>query len=202
MSATTQGERASALIAATQALNARAAIIEESLDAAALAWHPPAGGWSVGQVFEHLCVANDDYLAILRDRLSLTAPFSPGSRTASRWKPSLAGRFLVASFESSRKVPAPKMWRPAPAPRPNVIAAFVGRQRELVQLIERSMSFDWMRVRMGSPVSPLIRMNAGDAFTILVRHAERHFRQVDRIRTEYAALAGPAVVEAGLGTGD
>ena len=202
MSATTQGERASALIAATQALNARAAIMEESLDAPALAWHPPAGGWSVGQVFEHLCVANDDYLAILRDRFSVTPPFSPGSRTAIRWKPSLAGRFLVASFESSRKLPAPKMWRPTLAPRPNVISEFVGRQRELVQLIERSMSFDWMRVRMGSPVSPLIRMNAGDAFTILVTHAERHFRQIDRIRTEYVPVVGSAEVEAGLGTRD
>ena len=72
----------------------------------------------------------------------------------------------------------------------------------MVQLIERSMSFDWMRVRMGSPVSPLIRMNAGDAFTILVTHAERHFRQIDRIRTEYVPVVGSAEVEAGLGTRD
>lgn len=200
---TTQGERASALITAAQVLNARAATFEESLDATALAWHPPAGGWSVGQVFEHLCVANDDYLAILHERLSVPPPFAPGSRTASRWKPSLAGRILVASFESSRKLPAPKRWRPAPAPRPNVIREFLGRQRELVQLIERSMSFDWMRVRMASPVSPLIRMNAGDAFAILVTHAERHFRQIDRIRAEYtsAARARAVVLEAGLGTG-
>ena len=202
MSTTTQGERASALIAATQALDARATIIEENLDASALEWHPPAGGWSIGQVFEHLCVANDDYLAILRQRLPVTPPVTPGARTGSRWKPSLAGRFLVASFESSRKLPAPKMWHPAPAPRPNVIGEFLGRQRELVQLIERSMGFDWMRVRLGSPVSPLIRMNVGDAFTILVTHAERHFRQIDRIRAEYASVVGTTVVGAGRGNGD
>jgi len=199
MSAATQGERASALIAATQTLDARAAILDDNLDATALTWHPPTGGWSVGQVFEHLCVANDDYLVILRDRLSVTPPFPPGSRSGSRWKPSLAGRFLVASFESSRRLPAPKMWRPAPVPRPNVIGEFLRRQHELVQLIERSMGFDWMRVRMASPVSPLIRMNAGDAFAILVTHAERHFRQIDRIRAEYASAmaTGAAVVEAG-----
>jgi hypothetical protein len=197
MSVRTQGEQAAALTAAIQALNVRAAILEESLDAAALAWHPPDGGWSVGQVFEHLCVANDDYLAILRERLSVAPPLAPGSRAPTPWKPSLAGRLLVASFESSRKLPAPRSWRPAPDARPNVIAEFLSRQRELARLIERSMAFDWMRVRMASPVSALIRMNVGDAFTILVTHAERHFRQIDRIRSAYAATHDALATTAG-----
>jgi hypothetical protein len=185
MTATTQGERATNLIAATHAIDARALTIQETIDAAALSWQPAAGSWSVGQVFEHLCIANDDYLVGLRR--ALARPAESASHAASRWKPSFAGRLLVRSFESSRKFPAPKMWRPAPTPRPNVIGEFLARQRELVELMERSIAFEWTRVRLASPVSPLIRMNVGDAFAILVTHAERHFRQIDRVRDAYAA---------------
>ena len=192
MTSTTQGERAAALIAATHALDTHALTIHETTPPAALAWRPPDGGWSVGQVFEHLCVATDDYLVTLR-RVLAKPP--TGSQAATRWKPSLAGRLLVRSFESSRKLPAPKRWHPAPAPRPNVVREFLERQRELVKLIERSMAFEWNRVRLASPVSPLIRMNVGDAFAILVTHAERHFRQIDRVRMAYEASgASPEAV--------
>jgi hypothetical protein len=184
MTATTQGDHAAALIAATRALDTRTLTIHETTLPAGFAWQPPDGGWSVGQVFEHLCVANDDYLVTLR-RVLANPP--AGSQAERRWKPSLAGRLLVRSFESSRKLPTPKRWRPAPAPRPNVTREFLERQRELVELMERSMAFEWNRVRFASPVSPLIRMNVGDAFTILVTHAERHFRQLDRVRMAYEA---------------
>lgn len=192
MTSTTQAERAAVFIAATHALDARTLTIHETTTPAALAWQPPHGGWSIGQVFEHLCVATDDYLVTLR-RVLANPP--AGSRAASRWKPSLAGRLLVRSFESSRKLPAPKRWHPAPAPRPNVVREFLERQRELLELIERSMAFEWNRVRLASPVSPLIRMNVGDAFAILVTHAERHFRQIDRVRVAYEASgASPEAV--------
>lgn len=180
MTSITQGERAAALIAATHALDARTLTVHDATTPVVLTWQPPDGGWSIGQVFEHLCVATDDYLVTLRP---LLANPPAGSQAGSRWKPSLAGRLLVRSFESSRKLPAPKRWRPAPVPRPNVVREFRDRQRDLVELIERSMAFEWNRVRLASPVSSLIRMNVGDAFTILVTHAERHFRQIDRIRT-------------------
>lgn len=188
MTRITQGVHAASLIGATRALDARALTIEATTDVTTLAWHPGAGSWSIGQVFEHLCVANDSYLTTLRNLLA-TPPDGGPSRSTNPWKPSLAGRFLVASFESTRKQPAPKIWRPAPEPRANVIGEFLEREREIVALIERSMAFDWTRLRLASPVSSLIRMNVGDAFTILVRHAERHFRQIDRIRAAYESRA-------------
>jgi hypothetical protein len=41
---------------------------------------------------------------------------------------------------------------------------------------------DWRRVRMRSPVAPLLRMNLGDALTVLVVHAERHAGQIERVK--------------------
>jgi len=191
MTATTQGERARALTAASQALDARALVLEETTERAVLDWRPPDGGWSIGQVFEHLILANEDYLAAIQRALDTRSPDGRGTFAATPWKPSLAGRLLVRSFESPRKSRAPTMWRPSPVARPNVIGEFLARQRRLAELIDRSTAFDWQRVRLASPVSSLIRMNIGDAFTILVTHAERHFRQIERIRAGYEAGVTP-----------
>jgi len=184
---TSQTEHARNLIASMHALDARASELQRAADTAALEWQPPDGGWSAGQVFEHLCVANDSYLVGLRRVLGTVSVGSRGDVADRMWRPSFAGRLLARSMESPRKLPAPKMWRPAPAPRPNVIAEFLTRQREIEQLIESSMAHDWRRLRLASPVSGLIRMNVGDAFTVLVRHAERHFRQIDGRLAAFAA---------------
>ena len=192
-----QTQMATALLAAMHALDDRAAALEAAVDGAPLDWQPPSGGWSVGQVLEHLCVANDSYLVELRRVLGGAGSSAPsGGGADATWRPSLAGRFLARSMESPRKLPAPKMWQPSPSPRPNVIAEFLVRQREIEALIERSRGVEWRRARLASPVSGLIRMNIGDAFTILVRHAERHFRQIEARLAEYEA-SGAGRVEVG-----
>jgi hypothetical protein len=183
---TSQTEHARNLIASMHVLDARASELQRTADTPAFEWQPPEGGWSAGQVFEHLCVANDSYLVQLRRVLGTVSATSRDAVDRS-WRPSLAGRLLARSMESPRKLPAPKMWRPAPVPRPNVIGEFLTRQREIEQLIQASMAHDWRRLRLASPISKLIRMNVGDAFTVLVRHAERHFRQIDSRLAAYAA---------------
>ena len=184
---TSQTEHARDLIASMHALDARASEVQRAADTSALEWQPPEGGWRAGQVFEHLCLANDSYLVGLRRLLGTISATSRGDVADRVWRPSFAGRLLARSMESPRKLRAPKMWRPAPVPRPNVIGEFLTRQREIEQLIETSIAHDWRRLRLASPVSGLIRMNVGDAFTVLVRHAERHFRQIDGRLAAYAA---------------
>ena len=61
-----QSQHASTLVHDMQALDERAAEIERTVDRVALDWVPPEGGWSIAQIFDHLCVANDDYLRVLR----------------------------------------------------------------------------------------------------------------------------------------
>jgi hypothetical protein len=48
--------------------------------------------------------------------------------------------------------------------------------------VRRAATLDWRRTRTTSPISPLIRLNLGDCFTILVVHAQRHLGQIDRLR--------------------
>ena len=60
-----------------------------------LDWSPPDGGWGVGQVLEHLCVANDSYLGRLRSKLARAPRLLPGADPV--WRPSLMGGWLARS---------------------------------------------------------------------------------------------------------
>jgi hypothetical protein len=188
-----QATQATELQRDLRALDARMADLQGTVDRAALEWNPPDGGWSVAQVFEHLCVATDDYLTVLRPLVAgLSSNDQP--RADLTWRPSFAGGLLTKSMVSPRKLPAPKAWKPGPAPRPNVMSEFAVRQQELGRLIAESANSEWNRVRLASPVSFLVRMNIGDAFTILVRHAERHFGQINDRLAQFAATRGEAIV--------
>jgi hypothetical protein len=185
-----QSDQAHTLIRDLRAVTATAEGIPRRASQTQLDWCPPDEGWSASQIFEHLCIANDSYLATLYDLV-------PESRTGfgaanTFWKPSLAGKLLVRSMESPRKVRAPKIWHPGPTPRPNVISEFIRRQYDIEDLLRRSLAYDWRKLRLASPVSKLIRLNIGDAFTVLVRHEQRHLRQIES-RLEFQAGSAPAL---------
>jgi hypothetical protein len=50
-------------------------------------------------------------------------------------------------------------------------------------LLDEASSYDWRRLRTRSPAVrvPLKVFNLGDVFSILVSHAERHARQMERV---------------------
>jgi len=174
-----------------QSLHARALATHEEvarltrpLDPEQLNRRPPKGGWSVGQVLEHLCVSTEVYMppmqAMLRSaRADAGAPLR-------EWKPMLFGRMLVYSLTAPRKLPSPKGMVPGVTPRGGVREAFLAMQAALGASIDDHASFDWRALRMSSPVvprmlRPLARLNLGDVFSVLVVHAERHTRQMERV---------------------
>lgn len=142
---------------------------------------PPDGGWSVAQVFEHLCVANAPYL-------ERTIPEGVARARASRhgaraWRPSLLGGLLLASMREGnrRRLPAPAQWRVGETVRPGVVEAFLSGMADLEVHLAALEGHDW-RAGVHSPLSPLLRMNVGDACAVLVEHAHRHLAQAERTR--------------------
>ena len=146
-----------------------------------LSWSPPGGGWSVGQVLEHLVANNQSYFGPIGESLS-KADRAPASGDDATWKPTIIGHLLVRSLQSPRKLPTPKVWQPGPDPRGLVAEVFLDSMAQLGQLMERGRDRHWQAVRLRSPASALIRLNLGDVFLALVVHAERHLGQIDRIR--------------------
>jgi hypothetical protein len=153
------------------------------LDPERLVRRPPNGGWSVGHVLEHLCVTSELYEPPIR---ALLRSARPDAAAALRpWKPTLIGRFAVNMFERPTRMPTPKRMAPAASPRGGVVESFLAHQHTLSQLLDDATTFDWRRLRMSSPVVSLpIRVNLGDVFFILVVHAERHARQMERVVVE------------------
>lgn len=158
-----------------------------------LNWAPPDKGWSIAQVFEHLCVVFDSYLERIEE-------FLDGKDLPMReeggdvpWAPRFAGAFLVRSLTSPRKVAAPRKYRVGPRVRAHVIDEFLERHRRLEAAIKRAEPLEWRACRLGSPMASVIRLNLGDAFLVAVVHAQRHLGQVERL---CAAIAQPAPLPA------
>jgi hypothetical protein len=141
---------------------------------------PSDGSWGAGQVLEHLCLANDSYVERIRAALNHAQPLLPTDDPD--WRPSLMGGWLARSITpGSRKLPAPRMYRPAPRARPGVLEAFLHGQRALVELVDTASRFDLYRSRTSSPVCRFIRLNLGDCFAIPIIHEQRHLGQLERI---------------------
>lgn len=171
------------LLERLEALDARVRHLCGDLSADGLARQPSPGAWSIGAVLEHLLLAGEFYLDAMA---AAVTHMGEGARAPELlpWRPSFFGGLLERSLrpESTRKLPAPRILQPAPAPRPDVVAAFLAQQSAVAERVRTYADLDWNRVRLGSPVNRLIRMNLGDALTILVTHAERHAGQIERTR--------------------
>jgi hypothetical protein len=153
-----------------------------------LAWSRPCR-WSIGQLFEHLVVAADSYASKMRGRIfDAHAPHTMAEAEV-EWEPSLMGWMMVKRLRSPRPMPAPRIFTPGPVSRVEVVNAFIQRQANLTYLLRASAALHWNRVRTTSPVNPLIRLNLGDAFQILIVHAQRHIGQMAQLR-EMAPFQG------------
>jgi uncharacterized damage-inducible protein DinB len=168
-----------ALLAANRAVIARIHDRVAPVPPDALHRAPSMGGWSVAEVLEHLIVSADSYLEPLHTLTTQNA----GSKADAdaTWKPSLMGGLLADSLRNPRKLPAPRLYKPGPKPRANVLNEFLRRQEDVGRLLVDAGDLDWRAIRMRSPVMPILRMNIGDALTVLVVHAERHAGQIERV---------------------
>jgi uncharacterized damage-inducible protein DinB len=150
-------------------------------------------GWSIAQIFEHLVLSTDAYVAKIRGRIFSPNAVHVAAGTEAEWEPSLMGWMLVRRMRSPRPLPAPRIFMPGPTPRADVVNAFAQRQKTFTYLLRASSALYWSRVRATSPVSAWIRMNLGDAFTVLIVHQQRHVGQMDRVRQQ---MQFPAEVRA------
>ena len=141
---------------------------------------PPDGGWSIAQTFEHLCLSNLSYLeGPIPGALEKARARAASARP---WRPSFAGRWLAnAMLEGGKPVPTVKSWGVSGEPRPNVVDAFLATVERLRAALLEADGHD-LGVGFSSPVAPLLRLNLGDAFRVLVVHAHRHLAQVERTR--------------------
>ena len=152
------------------------------VDPSKLNEHPEPKGWSVAQVLEHLCLADQLYVKPVAELMRTSRP--DASAATREWKPSFLGGRVAASLENPKPIKrGPPLLRPGPTPRNGVVEALHAGEMRFVQLMEDALPYDWSALRLRSPALPrlLPKMNLGDAFRIHVVHLTRHSRQIERL---------------------
>lgn len=152
------------------------------VDLAKLNEHPEPAGWSVAQVLEHLCRADEIYLTAILDLLHSSR--RDAAAAMREWHPSFIGGKIAEALKNPKRIKrGPRAFRPGPTPRNGVVEAFHDLELRFQQVMDDAASYDWRALRLHSPALPRFvpKMNLGDAFRIHVVHVTRHSRQVDRL---------------------
>lgn len=176
-----QRELHTQLRAESIATRERIAAMVRPLDPSKLNEHPDQKGWSVGQVLEHLCVADELYEEPFNALIRGARP--DAGAPARDWKPSFIGGRIAAALLNPKPLKGPKVFRPGPTPRNGVVETLLSREMRFVQAMDDAASYDWRALRIGSPALPswAPRMNLGDGFRIHTVHVTRHARQIERL---------------------
>ena len=177
----------SELVRGNEEVLARAADLDGLLIEEQLNWRPPSGGWTAGQALEHIVISGLLYINRIDE---IIARARREGKTRDRpWKPSLMGGVIMRSVNpaNGKKWPTQKVFTPGATPRPNVVKELIRMHERLERQMRSADGLDLRSVKITSPVNSLIRMNIGDAFGILVYHAQRHLLQAGRILSERTA---------------
>lgn len=151
-------------------------------------WVPAPGRWSVAQVVNHLVVSGESYV----DRLEplLADARARGVRDRGDYRPTLFGGWFAKSLEPPPRVrmKAPRIYRPA-GPGPSLdpsreLARWHALHDRLEAAIRAAEGLDLRRIRFISPVTRLLRMNAGDAINVVLTHERRHLLQLRKVTEE------------------
>ena len=159
----------------------RIAVMIRPLDAAKINEHPEPKGWSVGQVLEHLCRADELYEELLVPLLR-SAP-RDAAAAAREWKSSFIVGLIAESLIKPKRLSGPKVFAPGPTPRNGAVEELLAREIRFVQMMDDAMPYDWRALRVRSPALPwwAPKMNVGDGFRIHVVHVTRHSHQIERL---------------------
>lgn len=163
------------------AADERAIALAMALTQRQLNWTPAPGVWSVGQCLEHLCIANEAYVAamsrsLVNGRRAEVQSIAPG--WFGRW---FIRRFIEPSSKT-RRVRAPKKIRPGPQIELTVLDRFLSSNQKGRDLVDRARNYDITRIRFTNPFIPMIHFTIGTGLEILTAHQRRHLLQAERVR--------------------
>lgn len=163
--------------------NANARDLTRGLTQPQLNWQPSPEQWSIAQCLDHLVVSESHFKNYYAGALAKGRQKYPTGAPV-KYKPTLVGGFLIKQLvpEATRKVSAPKVFRPSTSSIDDPLKLFLEQQKEFSSFVRQAEGIDYNKVRLRSPVTPLMRYSIADAFVVNVVHAWRHLQQARRVR--------------------
>ena len=172
------------IVAEAEKNNATANDLVQGLTEEQLNWKPDATQWSVAQCLEHLAVTSKQFNGYFKQLIE-GARLKWPTNGAIPYRPSLVGGWLIKQVvpETTRKVPAPKVFKPSDSSSiHDALGLFLKQQEEFVRFVRESEGVDYNRARLRSPVTPLMRYSLADAFVVTIVHGYRHLAQANRVK--------------------
>lgn len=155
----------------------RANAAAANLSSAQMNWSPGEGKWSIGQIFEHMSLADTKYLLLMRDAFN-RAPESKQAEIKHSW----IGGVIIKGSGPQGNAPSPKALHPGKGPfAKTVLERFESEHEVLIGMAENAKGRDLSTIKFKNPFIKMFTMNMADGFEILAVHAERHVGQIERI---------------------
>ena len=171
--------------AAMDAVEAEFTRLVQPLSDSQVNWRPSDGRWSIAECMAHLIATARAYVGPVD--LAVERGFSRGLLGGREFHPGRVGRWLVEQME-----PPPKRRMSAPrkiAPQRFESAVALRRDyeqvhRDLIGAVRRAEGLDLSRVKLSSPLMPLLRQPLGTWLLFLAAHERRHLWQARQVRQE------------------
>jgi hypothetical protein len=163
--------------------NTAARQLTAGLSEAQLNWTASPESWSIAQCLDHLTVASEEFKNYFNDAIARGRKKWPTTAPVA-YKPSFVGGWLIKQVmpEAPRKLTAPKIFRPSTSAITDPLGKFLNQQKDFSSFVRQAEGLDYNKVRLRSPVTPLMRYSLADAFVVTVVHGSRHLAQARRVR--------------------
>ena len=172
-------------VAGFETVGRDAAALLDGLTDPQVNWRPSEGRWSIAECIAHLTASGRIYLPPL-DR-AIERGIERAMFGGRDFHPNWFGRLLIASMEPPprRRMRAAKQIVPHHVEgRGRLAAEFDAMHQALIERIRKATSLDLSRVKLRSPIMPLLRMPLGTCFAFLLAHERRHLWQARQVRQE------------------
>ena len=157
----------------------------EGLSEELAAWRAEPGSWSVAECIEHLATANRVYLAAMRP--AAEAALRSGRRRRRPALPGILGGWFVRSLEPPvrprRKLRAPKVIRPQPAPPLHeAVARYLATHDDARAFMREYADIDLAGTHFPNPFIRGLRWSLATGLHVLPAHERRHLWQAWNVR--------------------
>jgi hypothetical protein len=149
-----------------------------------LNWTSTPDKWSIAQCLDHLAVTGERFDKYYTEAIKRGREKWP-VREPVQYRPTFVGGWLLKQVtpEVKRKLPAPKVFRPSQSNTiKGALQKFLKQQDVFLDFVRAASGLDYNRVRLRSPVTPLMRYSLADAFVVTVLHGQRHLGQARQMR--------------------
>jgi uncharacterized damage-inducible protein DinB len=138
------------------------------------------GGWSIAECFAHLNSYADFYLP----RVGKAIEKAPSWSESPLFKHGLLGQYFITMMDpdrSKKKFNAMKKHSPMDVDGPyRVVSTFIQHLENIFRLLLASKQKNLNKTSIATSISPLIKINAGDALLFVLTHNRRHLAQARR----------------------